>query len=160
MDLLYADTLAPNTTPVSVHEIRFRRPCILKRFRIVAEGERPHTEIPFEGRTPNTSLTIELFGCQHGAGATLCKPLLDAPHRRQSIAGQSPLLVLNEAAASTPIDYLVVRTAPMALSLCLYGVEADEGPAPEPPHWERLPAFGCAPRRPNSNLFYSLARAA
>ena len=159
MTLLYCDTLAPNTTPVSVHEIRFNKPVHIHSFRIVCDGERPHPEIPFQGRTPNASLKIELFGCHHGK-AKLCAALLDEPHRRQNLNSPSPTCKLSEKATAMPINYLVVRTVPMALSLCLYGVEADEGPAPEPPHWERLPAFGCAPaiRRATFSFFSARAR--
>ena len=32
-------------------------------------------------------------------------------------------------------------TAPVALSLCLYGVEVDASPPGEVPFWERLPAY-------------------
>ena len=35
----------------------------------------------------------------------------------------------------------VRRTAPVALSLCLYGIEADHDALPEPHYWERLPSF-------------------
>ena len=107
--LLAAETLPPNLTPKSVHEIRFKSPCFVHAFRIVAEGERPHPEIPFEGRTAATSLTLELFGCRHGEAASLCKSLLDEPFRRQSLAAPSPVNRAGELAATTPVDYLVIR---------------------------------------------------
>ena len=107
--LLAAETLSPNFTPKSVHEIRFRRPCFVHAFRIVAEGERPHPEIPFEGRTATTSLTLELFGCRHGGAASLCKSMLDEPFRRQSLTAPSAVNRAGELAATTLVDYLVIR---------------------------------------------------
>ena len=107
--LLFAETLAPNTTPQTVHEVRFERPCLVRAFRVVCEGEFPHSEISFEGRTAPTVLTLELFGCRHGAKAGLCTALLAEPHRRQNLTAPSAIYALGEAAASTPIDYLVIR---------------------------------------------------
>ena len=45
LHLLLAETFPPNTVPDSIHEVRFERPCIVKAFRIVSEGERPHPEL-------------------------------------------------------------------------------------------------------------------
>ena len=41
----------------------------------------------------------------------------------------------------TPLRAPCCRTAPVALSLCLYGIESDELPPTTPPRWERLPSF-------------------
>ena len=143
LQLLYADTLGPNTTPQSVHEIRFERPCILRAFRIVCERERPHPERSFEGCTPPTELTLEMFGTNHGPGSgNLCTSLLSEPHVRKNLNNPSSIQILGEAAANTPVNYVVVRSTPVPLSLCLYGVEADAPTPTERPHWERLPAFG------------------
>ena len=109
MDLLFADTLPPNMTPLSVHEVRFDRPCIIKAFRVVCEGECPHPEISFEGRTPPTALAIELYGSKHGPGVSLCTALLSEPHRRQNLNSPSVIHAIAESAASMPIDYLVIR---------------------------------------------------
>ena len=58
--LLYAGTCRPNTTPQSVHEIRFKRPVHLHSFRILCDGEAPHAEIPaIVGQTPNVQLGVE-----------------------------------------------------------------------------------------------------
>ena len=110
VSLLFADTLRPNTTPRSVHEIRFKQPMHLHAFRIVAEGERPHAETGFEGQTPPTQLTLELFGCEHST-ATLCEPLTAEPHRRHSVSAPSSMLQLTEAASAMRCDYVVIRCA-------------------------------------------------
>ena len=113
LTLLYADTLQPNTTPHSVHEIRFRRPVILHAFRIVRLNESPHPEISFEGGTPATQLTIELFGCQHGEKTMpksgLCSPLLDAPHLRQELSIPSSMHELNSTSTAMQCNYVVIR---------------------------------------------------
>ena len=79
--LLFADTFKPNTTPRSVHEVRFKRPVNLSSFRIVCDGEVPHNELPFHGQTPPVQLGIEFFGAEHGKDK-LCTALLKGPHRR------------------------------------------------------------------------------
>jgi hypothetical protein len=141
MLLLYADTLAPNTTPVSIHEVRFRRPCYLRAFRIVCDGERPHTELPFCGGTPPTALTIEFFGCNSTEKKSLCTPLLEEPHRRKSFTIPSTMETFCEKVAASPCNYLVIRTVPLSLSLCIYGVEAEDCMPPELPPWQTLPSF-------------------
>ena len=103
--LLFADTLQPNTS--NVHEIRFKHPVHVHGFRIVGDGERPHTELSFEGRTSPALVTIELFGCEHGSGAVLCTSLLTEPHRHQ--VGPSMVHELVPSAANARINYLVVR---------------------------------------------------
>ena len=108
LSLVFADTLLPNTTPQSVHEIRFKRPVHLRAFRVVAEGERPHTEIRFEGQTPPTQVALQMFGCEHGA-ATLCASMLGEPHLRQDLSTPSQLHMLNDEAATLRCNYLVLR---------------------------------------------------
>ena len=107
--LLFADTLAPNTVPHSVHEIRFRQPVYLHAFRIVCDGERPHVETSFVGQTAPAQLTIELFGCEHGRGVSTCVDLLAAPHQRQRLA--CPSAMNKVAGASARVDYVVIRSA-------------------------------------------------
>ena len=114
--LLFAGTLSPNEVPNSVHEVRFDRPVVLRAFRIVCEGEAPHPEISFQGRTPPTALNVELFGSRHRPGASLCTALLSEPHRRANLNSPSVIHQLGEAAASTLVDYLVIRCA--ARSTC------------------------------------------
>ena len=109
MLLLYADTLSANTTPQSVHEIRFTQPVLLQAFRIVCEGEKPHADLSFEGQTPPTQLTVELFGCEHGSSTPLCVPLLDEPHRRHAVGTPSSMVHLSEAASAKRCTYLVIR---------------------------------------------------
>ena len=106
MRLLFAGTLKPNTTPRSVHEIRFDRPAHIEAFRIVCEGERPHTEISFEGSSPAMQMGIEMFGCEHGSSA-ICKTLLRESH--QPVERPSPLQPLSEGAKLTRCNYLVIR---------------------------------------------------
>jgi hypothetical protein len=103
--LLFADTLQPNAS--KVHEIRFKHPVHVHGFRIVGDGERPHTELSFEGRTSPEIVKIELFGCEHGSGAVLCTSLLTEPHRHQ--VGPSMVHELVPSAANARINYLVVR---------------------------------------------------
>lgn len=109
--LLFAGTLDPNSTPQSVHEVRFHRPCTLCALRIVSLGERPHPEISFEGQTPPTQVTVEVFGCEYGrdAGAETCVSLLDQPLQRQGVGVPSPLLALGRVATETMVDYVVIR---------------------------------------------------
>lgn len=114
LSLVFADTLLPNTTPQSVHEIRFKQTVQLRAFRIVAEGERPHGEIAFEGQTPPTQVTLQLFGCEHGA-ASLCAPLLAEPHLRQDLSVPSPLHELADTVTQLRCNYLVIRCT-LALS--------------------------------------------
>ena len=109
MLLLFADTLKANTTPQSVHEIRFSQPVLLQGFRVVCDGEKPHAELSFEGQTPPTQLTLEIFGCEHGDSTTLCIPLLSEPHRRQGVGSPSTMVLLAEVAATTRCTYLVIR---------------------------------------------------
>jgi hypothetical protein len=106
--LLYADTLKPNTTPQSVHEVRFKRPVHLQYFRIVCDGECPHSELNFSGETPSLQLTIELFGCEHGS-EPICTALLPAPFLRSEMVGPSQMQALSAAAASARCTYLVIR---------------------------------------------------
>jgi len=112
LTLLYADTLEANTTPQSVHEVRFSRPVTIRAFRVVCEHEWPHREIRFEGRTPPVALNLELFGCRHGTSAKLCTSLMSEPHKRTNLNSPSVIHALGEVAASTPIDYLVIRCVP------------------------------------------------
>ena len=87
--LLYAGTCRPNTTPQSVHEIRFKRPVHLHSFRILCDGEAPHAEIPaIVGQTPNVQLGVEFFGGEHGK-QELCVALLAAAHRRTELSAPS-----------------------------------------------------------------------
>ena len=103
--LLLADTLRPNTTPQSVHEVRFKRPVNLQYFRIVCDGETPHPELPFSGETPHVQLTVELFACEHGTDS-MCTALLPEPFLRQEIAAPSSLQALPKPVRCT---YLVIR---------------------------------------------------
>ena len=104
--LLFAETLKPNTSPKSVHEIRFSRPVRLHAFRLVCNGERPHDELPFTGETPNIQLTVELFACEHGKDS-LCTALLPEPFLRHETNAPSTLQAL--PTASSRCTYLVVR---------------------------------------------------
>jgi hypothetical protein len=108
MTLLFADTLKPNTTPQSVHEVRFKRPVHLQFFRIVCDGECPHPELPFSGETPPLQLTVELFACEHGSDP-LCTALLASPFLRSEILAPSDRHAFSAAATLTRCTYLVIR---------------------------------------------------
>jgi hypothetical protein len=139
--MLYAGTCWPNTTPRSVHEIRFKRPVLLQSFRIVCEGESPHEQLPMSGKTPRVQLGVEFFAGEHGTD-TVCTALLSSPHRRTDLAAPSTLHPFLASAASVRCNYLVVRSDAVPLSLCLYGVEAPALTAHvPPPPWHDLPAF-------------------
>ena len=80
----------------------------LHAFRIVADGERPHTDLSgFQGQTPPTQVTVEFFGCEHSSADAMCVALLNEPHLRQ--IGASTLQQFPEAAAASTVDYLIVR---------------------------------------------------
>ena len=107
MHLLYADTLRPNTTPHSVHEIRFQKPVLLQAFRIINHGERPHEQLAFEGSTPPSELQINMFGFRHDHQSA-CVSLLRKPHRRQ-LETISQTHKFAEDAWLHCMDYIVVR---------------------------------------------------
>ena len=106
MHLLYANTLMPNTTPQSLHEIRFKKPVFLQAFRIVNENERAHDTL--NGRTPFTQLVLDMFAFQHACNHS-CIPMLHGPHRRNQDYNPSSLHPFTQVAATTSVDYVVVR---------------------------------------------------
>lgn len=158
MRLLLAETFEASTDAAkSVHEVHFKRPVRLSAFRVVAQGDVPHPELSFHGKTPATPFVLELFGAQVGKGS-LCtalwkgKPptssaleLLSSEGLCDYMVVRCAALLLASCAPSVDVDSHVVcdplrRVDSHPLSLCLYGTESDAA-APPVPAWESLTGF-------------------
>lgn len=103
MRLLLAETFEGSTDAgKSVHEVHFKRPVRLAAFRVVAQGDVPHPELNFQGKTLAAPFLLELFGAQVGKGP-LCSALWQ---------GEAPTSSALELLSSEGLcDYMVVRCA-------------------------------------------------